>query len=96
MLNGLSDAEEILNCIVNVLPIFLELIPLKCTLAVADREKFLLDISDKEMHFGVNATGMPLSDPDDPIYQAVHSGKVTSSIVPKHVYDPLSKLLLFQ
>lgn len=85
MLIDYSDVQEILNSIINMLPMFLELIPLDCTLVVADREKFLFEISDEAMQSGVNATGMPLP-PDDTVYQAIHSGKVTSFIVPKQVF----------
>ena len=70
--------------LVKVGPLIHEAILMDCTFAVADREKFLLHLSAKEIDLG-ELEGKPISS-KGALYEAIHTGKYKVATIPKESY----------
>jgi predicted transcriptional regulator len=82
-----ASAEKkysLLEAIVLLAPLIQELVPLDCTIAVADREKFLVNYPSKDLDQG-NLAGKPIPKGSS-ILTAIGSGQSVIVSVPKEAY----------
>lgn len=82
--NSANQKSLLLETLVKVGPLIQKLIPIDCTFAVADREKFLLHLSGEELKLG-ELEGKPFSK-EGTIYQAIHKGEFVRAVIPKELY----------
>lgn len=75
--------NEILECLVKVLPIIHQLIPWECSIGVADREKILLYLPSKELK-QINRTGKAIVK-GSAIYDTIVTGKSLTRVLPKDI-----------
>ncbi|MEW6425625.1 MAG: methyl-accepting chemotaxis protein [Bacillota bacterium] len=81
-----QEEQSILKALVDVAPLFKALVPLDCMMAVTDTEKYLLQINGREIKLPPEVRpGAPLQK-GDAIYEAVHTERVVTIVVPKEVF----------
>ncbi|WP_277444893.1 methyl-accepting chemotaxis protein [Pelotomaculum isophthalicicum] len=79
----INKEEDILQSICKSAPLIQEMIPLDCTIGIADREKHILYLPGKDIN--LHADGKPVVQGSG-LYKAITTGEVVDTIVPKEVY----------
>ena len=77
--------ENILNILINVAPIFQKALSFDSMIGITDTEKVIGNFPGTKVKIDGDIIGMPLP-VGDAIYEAIHSGQVCSSIVPKEIF----------
>ncbi len=81
---NMGEAAAILETIAQIAPLIQQMVPFDCMIGVTDREKYLKYIPGRDINIKA-AEGMFVPE-GDPIYEAVNTGKTTSSTVPKETF----------
>jgi hypothetical protein len=74
----------LLEAVLKIAPLIQKLVPLDCSVAVTDREKFLADHLPQGFDFRDN-TGNSIPK-ESGVYRAIHSGNPQASVLPKEIY----------
>lgn len=82
--SGEEKKYSLLEAAVKMAPLIKKLVPLDCSISVADREKFLTEYSSEELHL-MNNTGKSIPK-ESGMYRAVNTGEVQRTVLPKEVY----------
>lgn len=81
-----STGEEqhyLLKTAVQLAPLIQQLVPLDCTVAVTDREKFIVDHPSEDLY--TDNTGKPIPEGGG-VYKAIQTGEPQSKVLPKDIY----------
>ncbi len=76
---------ELLNTIIELAPTIQNLVPLDCTIGVADTVNLIYTVPGEKIKVPKDAIGQPLPK-DDAIYLAIHGGKSVNVIVPESAF----------
>ena len=87
--DAVSNASEekkytLMEAALKFAPLIQQLVPIDCSVAVADREKFLIDILFEGFDLKSNE-GKPIPK-DSGVFRAIQSGDPQSTVLPKEVY----------
>lgn len=86
---NIDDDKNILDFASKLAPVFQQLFPVDCCIAVSDKERFVSWLNGKELVF--EDTVGTLVPPEDPMHIAIHSGQVNDIVVGKEVYGIANK-----
>lgn len=79
-----EEEDSILDLLIKLAPTIKELIPIDCMISITDKEKFLYYLPCREIDLG-NIVGKSLPKGGG-MYNAINTGKVIDSVLPKEVY----------
>ena len=79
-----EERYTLIEAMLKLAPYIQQLVPFDCSIAVTDREKFLIDRMAKDFELECNE-GKPIPKRSG-ISKAIQSGKVQHTILPKEVY----------
>jgi len=80
---NIENNEYILQLICNFAPMIQDMVPLDCTIGVANKEKHILYLPGKDLN--LHADEKPVV-PGSGLHKAITTGKVIDTVVPKDVY----------
>lgn len=82
-----EDDEDILEMLIKTSPVIQKLFPIDCSIAITDKEKYLLQLDGEKLKLSEQGSraGAPIPK-GGAIYEAISTGKIIRSIVPKEVY----------
>lgn len=85
---GLEQRPKIFEMLIHTAPIFQEIFPLDCTIAITDRETFIADYPSDELQLNLFGKKIPKG---TGIMRTIKSGEISTSVIPPEVYGTAFK-----